>query len=106
MARNRFKLQGIVLVRLHARPQVYPHQKPGDSEVLVLQARLSRMRLPALHQLSLRVEARLSLHHPGSWHQGGLREELGLVWVEFRMVFLLGVNAVSHKVAQGFMVDT
>ena len=37
---------------------------------------------------------------------GGLLEQLELVLVEFRVVFQLGVNVVSHQVDQEFKVDT
>ena len=51
-------------------------------------------------------EAHLSLRQPGSWHQGGFWEELELVMVELRVLFLLGVNAILYKVGHGFKVDT
>ena len=53
------------------------------------------------------LEAHLSLHQPGSWHQGGFWEELELVVMELRVLFLLMVIATLCKEEdQGFKVDT
>ena len=106
MARTRISCREIALVLLHVRLQVCPHQSLSGFEELELRARLSRMRLLALLRHIPWLEARLSLRQPGSWHQGGFWEELELVMVELRVLFLLKVNAILRKVAHGFKVDT
>jgi len=64
------------------------------------------MRLLALLRHIPWLEARLSLHQPGSWHHGGFWEELELVVVELRVFFLLRFIATLCKEDQGFKVDT
>ena len=101
MARTRIFCSEIALVLLHVRLQVYPRQSPSGSEELVLRGRLSRMRLLALLRHIPWLEARLSLRQPGSWHQGGFWEELELVMVELRVLFLLRVNMGQCNFVQG-----
>ena len=105
MARTKTSCREIALLLLHVRLQVCPHPSLSGSEELALRARLSRMRPLALLKLPS-LEARLSLLQPGSWHQGGLWEELELVVVELRVLFLLRVIATLCKEDQGFKVDT
>ena len=106
MARTKTSCREMALVLLHVRLQVCPHPSLSGSEELALRARLSRMRPLALLKHIPSLEARLSLLQQGSWRQGGLWEELELVVVELRVLFLLRVIATLCKEEQGFKVDT